>query len=159
MVEREYLDTNVYCRPLDDQTDHRIRRESIAFIEIIDRASLDEIRIVSSDYVRFEIEQIHDPLKRKDVRSFERTLARVNVSGSDRLRQLARDVFERCAINALDALHMSAACLGEAEFFLTCDDAVVERASPVEDLLAQRGYRLRVRNPVSYLLERWGVEV
>jgi hypothetical protein len=32
LVERVYLDTNVYCRPFDDQIDKRIRTESEAFI-------------------------------------------------------------------------------------------------------------------------------
>jgi len=72
MVERVYLDTNVYCRPLDDQSDRRIRKESIAFLEIVNLVHSGGIRIVTSDYVKFETEQILDPSKRKDVRGFER---------------------------------------------------------------------------------------
>jgi len=121
--------------------------------------SLGEIKVVSSDYVRFEIEQIQDPLKRKDVKGFERTLAKVNVSSSDRLRELAREVAERCVINALDALHVSAACLGEVEFFLTCDDEILERMNCIEDLLVEGGYRLKVRNPITYLHEKWRIQM
>lgn len=32
MAERIYLDTNVYCRPLDDQRDFRINAETEAFL-------------------------------------------------------------------------------------------------------------------------------
>lgn len=60
LVERVYLDTNVYCRPLDDQSDRRIRKESRAFLEIADKALRGEIETVSSDYVKFEVEQIQD---------------------------------------------------------------------------------------------------
>lgn len=56
LVERVYLDTNVYCRPLDDQSDRQIRKESRAFLEIADKALSGEIEIVSSDYVKFEVE-------------------------------------------------------------------------------------------------------
>jgi len=50
--------------------------------------------------VKFEVEKILDPLKRKDVRGFEGTLSSVNV-------------------NPLDALHVSAACMVGASFLLT----------------------------------------
>jgi hypothetical protein len=56
MVERVYLDTSVYCRPLDSQTSRRVRSESRAFMEIVSIALHGEIVIVSSDYVKFEIE-------------------------------------------------------------------------------------------------------
>lgn len=58
-----------------DQGGKRIKAESNAFIEIVDVALRGDIVIVSSEYVKFEIEKIVDPLKRKDVRGFERTLA------------------------------------------------------------------------------------
>ena len=159
LVEQVYLDTNVYCRPLDDQGNRRIRRESMAFLEIADRALRGEIRILSSDYVKFEIERIQDPLKRKDVRGFERTLSPVNVNSTSQLRALARDIATRCGVNALDALHVSSACIGGAEFLLTCDDEIVDRKFCIEKFLAEKGYWLKVRNPIEYLQERWKVKV
>lgn len=154
MVERVYLDTNVYCRTLDDQSDTRIRRESEAFLEIADIALGGGIEIVSSDYVKFEIEQILDPLKRKDVRGFERTLSSVNVASSKRLVALAQKFSTQCNLNSLDALHISAACLGKVNFLITCDDEVLNEAICIERLAAEKGHRLKVRNPINYLRER-----
>ena len=65
MVERVYLDTNVYCRPLDSQAGRRVKSESRAFMEIVRVALQGEITLVSSDYVRFEIEKIQDSLKKR----------------------------------------------------------------------------------------------
>ena len=158
MVEQVYLDTNVYCRPLDDQTDRHIRMESRAFLEIADIALRGEIRIVSSDYVKFEVEQILDPLKRKDIRGFERTLCLTNIASSRQLIALAREFSSKCGLNSLDALHLSAACLGEASFFLTCDDEVLDRKICIERLAAERRHRLKVRSPINYLRERWRVK-
>jgi hypothetical protein len=98
LVKRVYLDTNVYCRPFDDQSDSRIRLESHAFVEIADaalrskacsKALRSKVVIVSSDYVKFEIEKIADPLKRRDVKGLERTLALVNVANNKRIVALA----------------------------------------------------------------------
>jgi len=154
LVDRVCLDTNVYCRPRDDQSSKRIRAESGAFLEIVDLVLHGDIKIVSSDYVRFEIEQILDPLKRKDVRGFERTLSSTNVVRSRQLVALAREFSSRCGLNSLDALHVSAACIGKAFFFLTCDDEVLGKKICIERLGEERGYRLKVRNPVNYLQER-----
>lgn len=153
MVERVYLDTNVYCRPFDDQNNKRIRTESEAFIEIADAALRDKIVIVSSDYVKFEIERIVDPLKKKDVRGFESTLASVNVVSSRQIISLTRKFYAKCGLNPLDALHVSAACLGRVDWFLTCDDEILQKRRCIEELAAKEGYKLKVRNPINYLRE------
>jgi len=153
MAKRVYLDTNVYCRPLDDQTSHRVRSESRTFTLLADAALHKEIIIVSSDYVKFEIEKVADPLKRKDVRGFERALSSVNITGSERLIALATEFRSRCSLNSLDALHVSSSCLGEADF-LTCDDEILDKRVCIENLVLKRGYRLKVRNPVNYVKER-----
>ena len=112
-VKRIYLDTNIYCRPLDCQEDRRIHAETEAILKIVNSFEHDEIVIVTSDYVKFEIGRIQDALKRKDIRGFEKTLSRANVSGSKRLTTLANRFVAQCSLGALDALHVAAACLGK----------------------------------------------
>lgn len=158
MVERVYLDTNVYCRPLDDQSDSRIHAESEAFLKIVDVAENGRIEIVSSDYVKFEIEHIADRLKRKDIRGIERTLSKANVVTSRQLIALAKTFASKCSIGSLDALHLAAACKGKADFLLTCDDEILDNAICIEMLAAEKGYRLKVRNPIDYLQESWSVK-
>ena len=128
--------------------------ESRAFMEIAYTALRDEIVIVSSDYVKFEIKEILDPLKRKDVMGFERTLSSVNITSSEQLIALAREFSAKCGLNPLDVLHASAACIGDADLLLTCDDEILHEGFCIEKLAAEKGYRLKVRNPVDYLEER-----
>lgn len=111
---------------------------------------------MTSDYVKFEIEQILDPLKRKDVRGFERTLGSVKVSSSGRIIVLALEFSSECNISSLDALRVSAACLGEATFLLTCDDEILNKTMCIERLATEKGYTLKVRNPINYLWEDGG---
>jgi len=142
------LDTNVYCKPFDDQRNRRIRTESNAFIEIADAALRGNIVIVSSDYVKFEIEKIVDLLKKKDVRGFERTLASVSVVSDKRVISLARKFSAKCGSNSLDALHVSSACIGKVDWFLTCDDEILQNSRCIEELATKEGYKLKVRNPL-----------
>jgi predicted nucleic acid-binding protein len=150
-VTRVYLDTNIYCRPLDCQEDKRIHAETEAILKIIDSTENGETAIISSDYVKFEIERIQEDSKRKDVRGFERILSKVNVSSSKRLSILARKFVTQCNLGSLDALHMAAACVGKADFLLTCDDEIIDASMRIEKFAAQEGYKLKVRNPINYV--------
>jgi predicted nucleic acid-binding protein len=92
--------------------------------------------------VKFEIEQIADHLKKKDVRGFERILSKANVASSRRLIAIARAFSSKCNIGSLDALHVAAACLGKADFLLTCDEEILENAVCIETLAAEKGERI-----------------
>lgn len=139
MTERVYLDTNVYCRPLDDQSDKRIQMELHAFMEIADMALSGKIAIISSDYVKFEVEEILDSVKRKDVKGFEKTLSVANIASSERLIVLAREFSAKCDLNSLDALHVSSVCIGDADFLLTCDDEILHGKVCIERVSAEKG--------------------
>jgi hypothetical protein len=149
-VTRVYFDTNIYCRPLDFQEDTRILAETEAILKIVDSTEKVNMVIISSDYVKFEIERIQDLSKRKDIRGFERLLSKTNVSSSKRLVILAHRFVTQCHIGSLDALHLAAACLGKADFLLTCDDEMVDEAGCIEKIAEKEGYRLKVRNPINY---------
>ena len=153
-VNRVYLDTNVYCRPFDDQSDILIHEETEAFLDIVDKAERGKTEIVSSDYVNFEIEQIKDPLKRKNVHGFKRILSKTNVNSSQRLIIIAKEIIVRCKLNSLDALHSAAAFISKADFLLTCDNEILEKTNCIETIAAKRGYKLKVRNPIEYLKEK-----
>lgn len=125
-------------------------------MEIADITLRGEIVIVSSDYVKFEIEQILDPLKRKDAKGFERTLSSTNITSNEQLSALAKEFYAKCSLNSLDALHVSAACISNAHFLLTCDDEILHKKVCIEKLAAEKGYKLKVRSPINYIEEKPG---
>jgi predicted nucleic acid-binding protein len=150
---RIYLDTNIYCRPLDNQKDKRIRAETEAILTILDTTTNLSTVIVSSDYVKFELKRIFGELKRKNVSGFEEVLCQVNVSSSKKLTILAKNYMSECNLSALDALHAAAACIGKADYLLTCDEGITDASSCIEKSAILRGYKLKVRNPIKYLEE------
>ena len=105
-VERIYLDTNVYCRSFDDQENERICEEAEAFLRIVEASEKRELIIISSDYVRFEIEQIPCYVKRKDVRGIERILGGEIVRSHRKLRTMAKDLATKCVLGSLDSLRL-----------------------------------------------------
>ena len=62
-----YLDTCIYCRPFDDQSQDRIKKETEAFAELLEIAEMGKIILVSSDVLIDELEEIVDPRKSIEV--------------------------------------------------------------------------------------------
>ena len=155
-VREVYLDTNIYCRPLDDQKESHINAETQALLKIVNSTEKGELVIISSDYVKFEIEQIKYPLKRKNIRGFEKILSKTNIPSSKPLINLAKEINTKCKINSLDALHLAAAFVGKASFFLSCDNEILDHGNCIEHLVADKGYKLKVRNPIIYIKESEG---
>ncbi len=50
-----YLDTCIYCRPFDDQSQDRIAKETEAFAKILKLAELGKVIIVGSDVLSDEL--------------------------------------------------------------------------------------------------------
>ena len=50
-----YLDTNVYSRPFDDQTQSDIQEEANAFLEIVREIKAERFTLLCSDILEFEI--------------------------------------------------------------------------------------------------------
>lgn len=53
-----YLDTNVYSRPFDDQTQTEIQEEANAFLEIIGEVKTGKLILLGSDILDFEVHNI-----------------------------------------------------------------------------------------------------
>ena len=84
-----YFDTNVLCRPFDDQTIRRIRRETEGFERILEKIRAKEAGFITSDILVFEIQRIISPAKRaqgNNLSSFALGLSRCNGGNFDDCR-------------------------------------------------------------------------
>ncbi len=64
---RIYLDTNVWCRPFDEQSQIRIKEESEAFFQILHELDAGRLIIVGSVVLEDEVIRIKDKEKREVV--------------------------------------------------------------------------------------------
>ena len=97
-----YLDTCVYCRPFDDQSQGRIEKETEAFIEILNLAERGKVIIVGSDILIDELEEIVDPIKSVKVREFV-AICKEHIELSEKIIKLARSMEKECGITDADA--------------------------------------------------------
>lgn len=148
-----YLDTNVYCRPFDNQEQERIREETDAFEEILDWVKKGRFLMLSSDILHYEISNILTSRKRTEVERYL-VLCEKRVEESEKILLLGIDIRDRCGINDRDALHLASAIAGGARYFLTCDDEVTSAtkgAGCAEKIAEEYGNNIKIRNPIGFI--------
>lgn len=121
-----YLDTNVYSRPFDNQTDSRIQAETDAFLRIIAEVRNGTLHLLGSDILQFESQNSVDEEKRAQCAAYL-ALCREHIASSQETLELGRALRKHCHTRARDALHVASAILGNARYFLSCDAQITQK--------------------------------
>jgi hypothetical protein len=140
-----YIDTSVYNRPFDDQTQPRIWLETLALGLILQLIESSEATLVNSSALEFENNRNPFPLRREWMTrclSLATEYQRVDES----IRQRSEEL-ERNGISAIDALHVAVSEAVHADFFIACDD----RLSKKEKL-----FKVKFMNPVDFVQQELG---
>ncbi|MCL4867987.1 MAG: PIN domain-containing protein [Anaerolineae bacterium] len=124
-LQRIYLDTNVYARSFDDQTQPTIQTEANAFLEIIQAIEAQKLVLLSSDILTFEVDNILDSNKRTKVETYLK-LCNEHIDSSDEILHLGKQIQSDCHLRPRDALHIASAIVGQARYFLSCDRKVAQ---------------------------------
>lgn len=127
---RIYLDICSIQRPLDDQSQLRIRTETEAILGILDLCEAGTITLLSSAAHLIETEQNPYPDRREHALHVL-SLAAQYVTTSARVAERAR-TYVAAGLGDLDALHLALAVEGEATYFCTTDDQLLRRGQQAE---------------------------
>ncbi len=123
----------------------------MAFISILELAETRKVSIVNSDIIEDEIEEILSQEKRSEIQMLM-TICENFVELSDEIVNFAKELQKNCNLSGGDALHLAGAC-DSAQFFLTCDDFILEKTKCIEELIKKKGHALRVENPIDFIEE------
>lgn len=127
-----YFDLCVYNRPFDDQMQPRIMIESVGVVTIMALVGTKQIHSINSFVLDYENRK-NPSLGR---RSFiEKLLAESSefIGPNDNIRKRALEL-EKKGIMGMDALHVASAEQAGADYFVSCDDVLINRLGRVEDL-------------------------
>jgi predicted nucleic acid-binding protein len=124
-----YLDLCSIQRPLDDQTQVRIRVESEAILSVLALSEAGRVQLLWSDALMYETAR--NPYAARQAHALG------VLSKAARMIRLSPTIEARAqALNAvglapLDALHFAFAIEAGADYFCTCDDRLLRRALAV----------------------------
>jgi predicted nucleic acid-binding protein len=127
-----YLDTCSIQRPLDTQTQTRVRLETEAILGILAHVETGKVALLSSTVLELEIANNPLPMRREQS---EQVLAQATaiVVVNEAIEQRAMS-FVQLGVKIMDALHLAAAEFATADYFCTCDDRFLRRAKGIKPL-------------------------
>lgn len=148
---RVYLDTNVVGRLFDDKSQLRIALESEACLITLELIKQKKLGCLSSDILRLEISR--SPIMRRIYIQSLINICSKHVSETGKLKGIAKQIEEESRVEGRDALHIASACVGEAEYFITCDDDLTRKHRKIEKVTEKLGYRVKIINPIYFIEE------
>lgn len=127
---RIYLDNCSLQRPLDDQSQLRIKRESTEIVHLLSLFESGSMTLVSSEVLQIEIDRISDSERREA--SFEiLRIAGEIIAVTPAIKELAREL-GKYGITTFDALHLASAETAEVDYFCTTDDKLLKKAKTAQ---------------------------
>lgn len=145
-MHKIYLDVCCLNRPLDDQAQERIQRETAAIMHILGYFATGEWQWLGSEMVEFEIAQIGDAPRRHRIALLTTQMQQVIAVDAGIVRR-ARELMA-LGFHVADSLHLACAEQVGADALLTTDDRLLRRARRLAPQL-----RVAVANPVAWLEE------
>ena len=120
-----YLDLCVYNRPFDYQGYERVALETSIFTYILEKIETGAYILVASDALTYENNKNPDSLKSARIATYfelAKELIEINNSDCERVK-----ILKEFGFSDIDALHISLAERSHADYFVTCDDNIVNR--------------------------------
>ena len=129
---RIYFDNCCLQRPLDDQTQPRIRVETEAMFSLLAAVQAGDLSLLGSEALDYEVSRIPDEARQTEVLAVL-SLAFERLEVSDAVEMVALS-FEQQGVPAMDAIHLALASAAKADFFCTCDDKLLRKAQALPGL-------------------------
>jgi len=125
-----YLDMCVYNRPFDDQSDLRVKLETVACEIIFDCLQKGEMDLVWSFMLEFENEMNPFTGRKHEIALLSRLAKHIVVPHREILARA--EEIQKAGIAGNDAVHLACGLFSHCDYFVTCDDRVVHRSKTVD---------------------------
>jgi predicted nucleic acid-binding protein len=141
-----YLDACCLNRPFDDQTQRRIKSESDAILQILQKVDSGLHQLCDSAALRAENSQ-NPNLERRNYVEVLLNQGTVHVTHEPTMDQRVTDLCQH-GFRPMDAYHVACAEAGGCHWLVTCDDRFLKKAARAAGII-----RVAVINPVSLIVE------
>ncbi|MEA5575113.1 PIN domain-containing protein [Anabaena sp. UHCC 0451] len=139
---RVYLDTSIYNRPFDDQTQPKIFLETQAVILILQMVEAKILELVSSSVLEYENSRNPVTINQQSMKRYLQ-LASLRVLVDENIRIRGKQL-EKQGVKPIDALHVACAESSQSNYFITSDKRLINRCQDLS---------LQVINPTDLILE------
>ena len=137
-----YLDNCCFNRPFDDQTQTKIKIETLAKLSIQRQIINERYRLVWSYILQYENMVNPYSFRRENINKWE-DIAQIYIGGDDKVDLLIQ-YYENRGIRLKDAAHLACAEYAMADYFITTDSGILKKAN------LSRG-QFKIVSPVDFI--------
>ena len=145
-----YFDMNVYNRMFDDQTQLRIRFESMAIDIICELIEMGQYTLFWSFILEYENDK-NPFINRRDYIKSLSALCVGNIEPNKAIKEIAKEIINNLNAKAKDALHLACAIYKKCDYFITCDDKFIKTINKHSDNLSNILGKIKLLNPIDFL--------
>lgn len=138
-----YLDNCMFNRPFDDQANFKILLETEAKLKIQENIRAGLYQLVWSYILDYENEKNPFKERREQIKKW-RQYANRDIEANDEIIHRAHSLSE-CGLKNFDALHLACAITADADYFLTTDKGVLNKAGLITDI--------SIKDPIDFIRE------
>ncbi|MDD4562045.1 MAG: PIN domain-containing protein [Syntrophomonadaceae bacterium] len=153
-----YFDMNIYNRVFDDQTQMRIRFESMAIDILFELVEKGDYELVWSFILEYENNR-NPFIERKPYIRQISTLCKAIVKPNDEIKLIAKEIVKGSNTKDKDALHLASAVYSNSDYFITCDDKFIKTVEKNRDSLKDAIGNIKLYNPVDFLRKEMDIDV
>lgn len=153
-----YCDMNIYNRIFDDQTQMRIRFESMAIDILFELVEREKYELVWSFILEYENSRNPFQERMLHIKSLS-DLCKEIIKPDEKIRLMAKDIISCSNVKDKDALHLASAVYGNCEYFITCDDKFVKTVAKSRDGLKSIIQNIKLYNPIDFLRKEMDIDV
>ena len=153
-----YFDMNIYNRIFDDQSQIRIRFESMAIDILFELIEKEAYELVWSFILEYENSRNPFMERRVHIQAIS-SLCKVVVNPNNKIRDMAKEIISMSNAKDKDALHLAAAVYSECDCFLTCDDNFLRTIERNKSSLKETIGLIKLYNPIDFLRKEMDINV
>lgn len=155
---RIYFDMNIYNRVFDDQTQIRIRFESMAVDILFELIEKGNYELMWSFILEYENSRNPFIERRLHINSIS-SLCKGVITPNDKIKKTAKDIIEFSNTKNKDALHIAAARHANCEYFITCDDNLIKTIEKNRNSIKVSLDNMKLYNPIDFLRKEMDIDV
>lgn len=153
-----YFDMNIYNRIFDDQSQIRIRFESIAIDILFEWIEKGNYELEWSFILEYENSMNPFIERRLHIQSVS-TLCSKIIKPNNKIKLIAENIVKDSNAENKDSLHLASAIYSNCDYFITCDDKFIKTIENNTDKLKNVVGKTVIYNPIDFLRKEMDINV
>ena len=153
-----YLDMNIYNRVFDDQSQLRIKFETMAIDIIFELIEKEQYKLCWSFMLDDENNKNPFSYRRSSIKTIS-NICRTNIFPNNDILNIGKFIMANSNTRPKDALHLACAVYCKCDYFITCDDKFIKTVIKNNLRLEAKIGKINLMNPIDFVRREMSIDV